>query len=203
MATFFNPKPVATDYFGDSVGLDAEKVIVGAPLKTSSVAEDGAIYVYTACSGLAELTNSDLYTVDINAQTNVSATYDYNEETIDESNPVILSLADGDYTVSVIGKDQGGEYDAWSRNGGKTEGCDDDGGNCEKGWEHEYSFAYGPNYKRVYSTGRYSATDLALQNTPAEQSFVLSVKTDVKFYVVDTGEAKNNSGGVSLKISRN
>ncbi|MBP0019001.1 MAG: DUF642 domain-containing protein [Cyanobacteria bacterium SBLK] len=112
-------------------------------------------------------------------------------------------LPAGAYTVSIIGQQEGGKYDAWNRNGTSVTGCDTAGKNCTKGWEHKYFYKIGDSKQvAVDRTGRYQTPQLALANAPADVSFTLTEESEVSFFVTDTGDTTNNIGGVSLLISR-
>ncbi|MBP0018999.1 MAG: DUF642 domain-containing protein [Cyanobacteria bacterium SBLK] len=111
-------------------------------------------------------------------------------------------LPAGEYTASIIGTQEGGEYDAWNRNGTNVTDCDAEGKNCTKGWEHKYFYKIGDSKQvKVDRTGRYQTPQLALANAPADSSFTLTEASEVSFFVTDQNDTTNNLGGVSLRIS--
>ncbi|MBP0019000.1 MAG: DUF642 domain-containing protein [Cyanobacteria bacterium SBLK] len=130
--------------------------------------------------------------------TNIDSTTNLSPET-----GAKLTLPAGEYTSSIIGTQEGGDYDAWNRNGTNVTGCDAEGKNCTKGWEHKYFYKIGDSKQvKVDRTGRYQTPQLALANASADSSFTLTQETEVSFFVTDTGDMTNNQGGVSLLISR-
>ncbi|MEM9540275.1 MAG: hypothetical protein AAGA60_12340 [Cyanobacteria bacterium P01_E01_bin.42] len=113
---------------------------------------------------------------------------------------VKVTLPAASYTVSVIGKEDGGVYDAWTKNS-RVEGCDENGLKCKKGWEHKYFYQLGDAKKvKVKQTGRYETPEQALENPPADITFTLTEETEVSFFVKDPKNPANNQGGVSLQI---
>ncbi|MBP0019488.1 MAG: hypothetical protein J7647_18295 [Cyanobacteria bacterium SBLK] len=121
-------------------------------------------------------------------------------ENLSSSEGAKVTLPAGNYTVSVIGKKDGGEYDAWTKNS-RVNGCDEDGKKCKKGWEHKYFYQLGDAKKvKVKQTGRYATPEQALENPPADATFTLTEETEVSFFVQDPKNPANNQGGVSLQI---
>ncbi|MEM9542419.1 MAG: hypothetical protein AAGA60_23365 [Cyanobacteria bacterium P01_E01_bin.42] len=113
---------------------------------------------------------------------------------------VKVTLPAGEYTVSVINKEDGGAYDAWTKNS-RVQGCDESGQNCTKGWEHKYFYQLGDAKRvKIKGTGRYETPALAIENLPDDVTFTLEEETEAIFYLQDKKDASNNQGGVSLKI---
>ncbi|MBP0016030.1 MAG: hypothetical protein J7647_00550 [Cyanobacteria bacterium SBLK] len=113
---------------------------------------------------------------------------------------VKVTLPAGNYTISVVGKKDGGTYDAWTKNT-KVKGCDGNGKNCTQGWEHTYFYQLGAAKKvKVKGVGRYATPALALANLPADITFTLTQPTEAIFYLQDKKKIVNNQGGVSLHI---
>ncbi|MEM9542420.1 MAG: hypothetical protein AAGA60_23370 [Cyanobacteria bacterium P01_E01_bin.42] len=113
---------------------------------------------------------------------------------------VKVTLPAGNYTISVVGKKDGGTYDAWTKNT-KVKGCDGNGKNCTQGWEHKYLYQLGAGKKvKIKGTGRYETPALALANLPDDVTFTLTEPTEAIFYLKDTNDASNNQGGLSLHI---
>lgn len=126
---------------------------------------------------------------------NIDSTQNLSPETATK-----ITLPAGTYTLHVIGQADGGNYDAWTRTE-LIDGCDGNGENCTKGWEHKYFYQLGnTDSVKVDRTDRYSTASAALANPPADVSFTLTEDTEVQFYVVDGGDPTNNQGGVSLQV---
>jgi len=216
LVSFLNPMPtLAAEKFGSTVALDTNGgIVIGAEEKCinlKSYCYDvryyngyrfGAAFLYKDYTGaLAELTQSSTNSsvvVNIDSVDNVSSQPDFTSA--EGTSPVTVKLQPGTYTISVIDESEGGGYNAWSRNNGKISGCNNDGDDCAKGWEHGYAFEYGLETKVVAGTGCHDSVKRAVEQKPVNKSFTLDDATDVEFYVVDSGNPTNNLGGVSLRI---
>ena len=159
LVSFLNPMPtLAAEKFGSTVALDTNGgIVIGAEEKCinlKSYCYDvryyngyrfGAAFLYKDYTGaLAELTQSSTNSsvvVNIDSVDNVSSQPDFTSA--EGTSPVTVKLQPGTYTISVIDESEGGGYNAWSRNNGKISGCNNDGDDCAKGWEHGYAFEYG------------------------------------------------------------
>ncbi|MBP0016029.1 MAG: hypothetical protein J7647_00545 [Cyanobacteria bacterium SBLK] len=113
---------------------------------------------------------------------------------------VKVTLPAGEYTISVISQEEGGAYDAWTKNSKVTD-CDESGKKCTKGWEHKYFYQLGDTKRvKIKGTGRYETPALALENLPEDVTFTIEEETEAIFYLQDKKDVSNNQGGVSLKI---
>ncbi len=125
---------------------------------------------------------------------------DIDSKVNDESNPIVLSLDAGTYNVIPIGVQDDGVYDAWNA-WGFTQGCDEDGANCTKGWLNTYYLSSSEFSEKVISDGiKYANATLALDNA-LSTSFILTSDADVSFYIEDS-PSSDNVGGMSLNVSR-
>ena len=125
---------------------------------------------------------------------NIDATKNYSK-----SKAAVVTLPAGEYRVHVIGKAEGGLFDAGSVTS-STKGCRADGTKCKLGWEHDYRIRPGNKYIKVEGTGKYATAYLALSNAPVDASFILGSESEVKFYIYNPSSPRNNRGGVSLKV---
>ena len=114
---------------------------------------------------------------------------DLNAKTTTSTNPVIVSLEAGTYSVTPIGIDDGGAFNAWTA-----------WYNAEKGWLNSYTLSSDEfSAYTVTSGGRYSTPIIALENAVSTQ-FTLQSSGNVKFYISDS-PYYDNSGGMSLEIA--
>jgi hypothetical protein len=210
LASFFNPidEPECTWCFGSNVTLDSDGIVVANPyFDDPEVGGNvGEVYFYKDSTGaLAELTQSrtnESIAVDIDSVNNVSNSDEFDVfKPFEGSTPVTVTLQPGTYTIKVISKSEGGKYDTWNRNNIKVEGCNQDGDDCTKGWEHRFFYEVGSEIKRVKGTGRHETVGRALFSRPQDRTLTLEETTDVDFYVSDQGNPSNNQGGVSLQIT--
>ena len=210
LASFFNliDEPECTWCFGSNVTLDSDGIVVANPyFDDPEVGGNvGEVYFYKDSTGaLAELTQSrtnESIAVDIDSVNNVSNSDEFDVfKPFEGSTPVTVTLQPGTYTIKVISKSEGGKYDAWNRNNIKVEGCNQDGDDCTKGWEHRFFYEVGSEIKRVKGTGRHETVGRALFSRPQDRTLTLEETTDVDFYVSDQGNPSNNQGGVSLQIT--
>ena len=161
--------------------------------------EDGGLAVmefYWSSPSLAKQLVSSSYSISIEDLVNIDAT-----SNLSESEAVKLTLPAGNYTIHVIGQEDGGDYDGWLRTN-SIQDCDDNGENCVKGWENKFFYQLaGASRKKVDRTGHYETAKHVIAHPPADATFTLDQETEVSFYVVDKGDPSNNQGGVSLQIT--
>jgi hypothetical protein len=106
---------------------------------------------------------------------------------INQNSAKPCSLATGDYTVSLVGKAEGGKYDAWSST-------------CSQNWRHAYRIR-GDARATGVETGTYASSTKALENRPAPTTFTLAKKGQIQVYTYSQ-TPENDCGGVSLQITR-
>ena len=161
--------------------------------------EDGGLAVmefYWSSPSLAKQLVSSSYSISIEDLVNIDAT-----SNLSESEAVKLTLPAGNYTIHVIGQEDGGDYDGWLRTN-SIQDCDDNGENCVKGWENKFFYQLaGGSRKKVDRTGHYETAKQVIAHPPADATLTLEQETAVSFYVVDKGDPSNNQGGVSLQIT--
>lgn len=151
---------------------------------------------YWSSPSLAKQLVSSSYSISIEDLVNIDAT-----SNLSESEAVKLTLPAGNYTIHVIGQEDGGDYDGWLRTN-SIQDCDDNGENCVKGWENKFFYQLaGASRKKVDRTGHYETAKQVIAHPPADATFTLDQETEVSFYVVDKGDPSNNQGGVSLQIT--
>lgn len=129
-----------------------------------------------------QITTVNAAIVDINAKTNSA------------SNPVVLSLGPGTYTVTPIGVADGGLFNAWNAW---------DGGCCPPsyaGWINDYSLSSSEFSGYTMSDHTIYSSDLLALANAVSTSFSLSSVVDVNFYIVDDPYF-DNLGGMSLNVS--
>ncbi|MEM9540273.1 MAG: PA14 domain-containing protein [Cyanobacteria bacterium P01_E01_bin.42] len=115
---------------------------------------------------------------------------------------VKVTLPAADYAIGIIGKKDGGEYDAWSKNS-RTEGCDENGLKCQKGWEHKYFYKLSDAKPvKVDRTGLYETAEQAIAHPASDVTFTLTEETEISFFVKDPKNPANNQGGVSLQLGK-
>ena len=103
------------------------------------------------------------------------------------SNPVVLQLSAGEYSVTPI-KDDYTSWNAW----GNTNG--------DHGWINNYSLSSDEFPAYLVSDGiRYKAAEDALLNA-LSTSFTLLNDTAVSFYIADS-YYRDNIGGISLDVA--
>ena len=124
---------------------------------------------------------------------------DIDATTNNKANAVTLFLTAGTYEVTVIGKSQGGKYDAWSL-WNFTTGCDEKGENCITGWVNEYNIASGEFSINVPTTGKYATAQQALAKAEGT-SFTLTSDGQVNFFIGDD-LPPDNRVGVSLAVKK-
>lgn len=120
-------------------------------------------------------------------------------KTNNKANPVVQSLAAGTYEVSVIGKSQGGKYDAWSLWNVNLE-CDEKGENCLTGWVNEYNITSREFSINIPTSGKYATEKQALDKAQST-SFSLSSDGQVNFFITDD-IMDDNRGGISLSVKK-
>ena len=106
----------------------------------------------------------------------------------DSNNMVSLLLEAGTYNIEVIGKDEGGAYNAWDAWGDGTY------------WINSYTFsstAFG--IQSIYDGVKYTRDLDALANA-IDSSFTLSSTANVDFYISDDPYF-DNQGGMSLNVT--
>ena len=116
------------------------------------------------------------------------------------ASPVLLELPAGTWSITPVGPDEGGAFDAWHP-WGWNQGCDGSG-TCERGWGHSYEFRseeHAP--KEVRTEVFYQDAADALANARSEK-LELSWAQTVEFCIPDDPDQLfDNLGGVSLRIS--
>jgi hypothetical protein len=131
--------------------------------------------------------NSTIQWVNIDAQINVS-----------RQQAVVVPLQPGSYKVHIIGKADGGKFDAFNLNCSSL-GCKADGTDCRKGWQHRYSI-YANRLIQVDRTDQYATPKLAIQHPPMDQFLEITKPTPVYFYIYNPSSPANNQGGLSLTV---
>jgi hypothetical protein len=143
-----------------------------------------------ACALISFVSGSQAAIVNVNSLTN------------HESNPVVLSLPPGEYTVTPVGTVDGGAYNSWNP-WSSVSGCDVDGANCSTGWVNWY-FVASVEFpeQSLWDENRYANSSLALTNAIGT-SFTLTSDADVSFYIkdgVNGSFTSDNAGGMSLSV---
>jgi len=113
--------------------------------------------------------------------------------------PIVKFFKAGTYDVSVVGKSQGGRYDAWSL-WDINIGCDEKGENCTTGWLNEYNIVSREFTIKVDGTGKYATPEQALAAAKTT-SFTLASDGQVNFYL-DDELPLDNRGGMSLAVKK-
>ncbi len=135
------------------------------------------IVIFASCIGAA---NASI--VNIDAEINST------------SNPIILTLGPGTYSVAPIGVTDGGLFNAWNAWAG---GC------CPPsyaGWLNAYSLSSSEFSGYTVSDHTIYSSDLLALANAISTTFTLSSTTDVNFYIVDNPYF-DNLGGMSLNVS--
>lgn len=134
---------------------------------------------------LVPISSADAVSVDIKATTS--------------ANQVDLFFTAGTYDITPIGVAGGGKYNAWNA-WGYVSGCDENGGNCSKGWVNSYNiFSSEFDFRVGNPTLVYETNLLALSNAPSS-SFTLTSDGNVSFYITDSYYS-DNIGGISLDVT--
>ena len=116
--------------------------------------------------------------------------------------PVVKFFKAGTYEVRVIGKSQGGRYEAWSRWENN-----DTYGTFITGWLNAYTI-YSPEFKEIdigdiNQTYETKEAALAAAKTRGSSTFTLNSDGEVKFYLKDEkGKYKDNRDGLSLAVKK-
>ena len=131
----------------------------------------------------------NIYIVNIDAKTTTN------------KNPLSLELKAGNYTISVIGINEGGQYNAWKPWFKLYRVKTNKNGEWIKGWINKYSFS-STEFPEVTIQDNiiYETPETALDNA-TDSKFTLVKKTFVQFYINDSPYI-DNSGGISLYIVR-
>lgn len=119
--------------------------------------------------------------------------------TNNQDNAVVKTLPEGTYSVRVIGTDEGGKYDAWSR-WSWVYGCDRNGENCMMGWENDYLIVSKEFSLNISSSSLYDRPSQALMKAQ-HTSFTLTSESEVYFFIYDD-RLSDNRGGISLAITK-
>jgi len=114
-----------------------------------------------------------------------------------QDNPIVKSFAAGTYEVKVIGTDEGGIYDAWSRCNFVYQ-CEENGENCLIGWLNAYSITTSKFTYYLGETGIFAHPKLALEQAK-NTSFTLTSDEEVKFFV-SNDQLADSRGGISLAV---
>lgn len=141
------------------------------------------------------------------------------------SDPVLVSLGAGTYTIRFIGVADGGLYTAYNAwNDGPGTDCDTSGGHCATGWLDTFTIDDGTGPNTFYKAGSnlpstginvYADADLALvqfqsgpiyqtrdyQPLPGLINFTLASPGVVRFSIDDQPKG-DNAGGVSLLLDQ-
>jgi hypothetical protein len=113
--------------------------------------------------------------------------------------PISVELPAGTYTVEVIGKNDGGIYEAWKPWFYKSK--QNKQGKWEKGWVNKYSINADEIEEITIDNGIiYGTPEEALKNASGCE-FTIKQKSLVKFYIKDS-PMFDNSGGISLRVSQ-
>ncbi|BAZ50617.1 hypothetical protein NIES4103_32340 [Nostoc sp. NIES-4103] len=114
-----------------------------------------------------------------------------------QNNPVVLRLTKGTYTVTPIGTQNGGNYNAWNPWFGSVK--PENGENLTEGWLNSY-FIQAEKPQWIDDGQKYKTDLLALANAKTAQ-FTLLNDTDVKFSVL-TDYPEYCLGGISLEVKK-
>lgn len=116
-----------------------------------------------------------------------------------ESNPVVVPLPAGTYTITPIDPSMGGAYTAWLPFP-SVGGCDANGENCSQGWFHSYGVRIdaGPAFT-FFNPGFFATPGQAFANA-VTASVTLATAGELKLWIPDSYYS-DNSGGVSLLVS--
>lgn len=130
------------------------------------------------------------------AATASPVTVDLDALTRTMSNPVVLELGAGTWTVTPVI----GSFTAWNA-WGRNRDCAPDGTGCSQGWLHAWAMSSDSLPAAIYgdSSLRFSTAELAFAGA-VSTVFTLAAPEFVSFFIADSFY-NDNIGGVSLRIA--
>ncbi len=114
------------------------------------------------------------------------------------NNTQVVNLGAGNYSVQAIS----GAWNAWGN--GITEGCDQAGFNCSKGWLSSFALSINDVVSEIGGTGRdarFSTAQKAFDNAPSAFTFSLATQQDVTFFISEGGNYGDNFGNLTVQIA--
>jgi PEP-CTERM motif len=116
------------------------------------------------------------------------------------SDPKLVFLTPGTYTITPIGVADGGAYDSWSAWSANS-GCDVNGENCTQGFMNSYIWSAGDIGTASFFNGGIYATPLQALSHGIASSFTITTPEFVQFGLNDcSGCMSDNRGGESLLV---